>query len=180
LKIFTLPNQLLIIGKSSLAKDQFKPIQNIKDFVKPKGGLWTSPYTLNSQYYSAWHEWCSHEDFNSGLSKDSVVVELKENVRYFVIDSQQCLKDFIDIVGECESEFSKTTGYKFAVYPNWEIAATIFDVVYLTQKGAWDTHIPFENREYNLYGWDCETVLVLNYDCINKWEYKKLDILKEE
>lgn len=180
LKMFTLPNQLLTIGINNISKDQFKSIQNIRDFVKPKGGLWTSPYTPNSEYYSAWHEWCIHEDFNSGLSKDSVIVELKKYAMYYVIDSQNDLKDFIEIVGECESEFTKSTGHKFAVYPNWENASAMFDAIYLTQKGAWDTHIPFENREYNLYGWDCETVLILNFDCIDKWEYKKLDILKEE
>lgn len=72
-KIFTLPEKLLVIGKKELSEDKFKPIKNRQSFIKPEGGLWTSPYTHNDQFYSAWHEWCSNEDFSSGLSENGVL-----------------------------------------------------------------------------------------------------------
>ncbi|HHX67021.1 MAG TPA: hypothetical protein GX708_03070 [Gallicola sp.] len=40
--------------------------------------------------------------------------------------------------------------------------------------------MPLQRQQYNLYGWDCESILIMNLTCIEKWEYKKLDIVKEE
>ena len=165
-KIFTLPEKLLVIGKSELSEDKFISIKNRQNFIKPEGGLWTSPYTPNNQFYSAWHEWCSNEDFSSGLSGDGVLIELNEDALYYVIDSQEDLIDFIKIVGRQGSEIEKLVGYEMWIIPDWENASKMFDVIYLTQNGAWETHMPMEKSRYNLYGWDCETCLIMNYSSI--------------
>lgn len=175
----TIPNKLITMGIKELSKDKFQEVKNKKEFVKPYGGLWSCPYTPSNKYVSAWHEWCSDEMPN-WLSNDSVILTLKEDARYWCIDNQDDLESLIEIVGEQESIMSKQTDFKFATYIDFEKAKELFDVIYLTANGAIETHIPFDRSELNLYGWDCESCLILNYDCIENWEYKKLDIKEEE
>lgn len=121
---------------------------------------------------------CVNEDFESGLSNDSVIIDFKDDVKFFVIDSQEDLIELINIIGEATSELIKIIPSIWKI-PNFEVAAEVFDVIYLTNEGQWKTRMPFQNHEYSLYGWDCESTLILNFDCIEKWEYKKLDIIKE-
>ena len=45
MKNIILPKSLLTINKKELSKENFHPIANRKDFIKPDGGIWTSPYT---------------------------------------------------------------------------------------------------------------------------------------
>jgi hypothetical protein len=178
-KCFTLPKQLIILGKKELSKEMFQPIQNIESFVKPEGGLWASPYTPNKEYVSAWHEWCDG-NMDNWLSNDAVIITLKEEAMYYCIDDQDDLQDIVDIVGEQESILNQVSRMKFATYINFEEASKTWDVIYLTENGAWKTHMPMERRHLNLYGWDCESCLIMNWDAIESWEYKKLDIVKEE
>ena len=40
---------------------EIKPVKNTR-FIKPVGGLWTSTYTPEEEYPSAWVEWCVREE----------------------------------------------------------------------------------------------------------------------
>jgi len=173
-----IPKSHIIIGKKELNKEEFKLIKNNLG-NKPRGGLWASPYHPDKEYISGWHEWCSSE-MDHWLSNDSVVLEIKEDARIFTIDSQDDLIEFIKIIGIAEDELTKTLKFKMLSYPDFEKVSQIFDVVYLTEEGQWDTRFSNNGCDYNLYGWDCESILILNYDCIKTWEYKKLDIVKED
>ena len=42
---------------------------------------------------------------------------------------------------------SKQTDFKFATYIDFEKAKELFDVIYLTENGAIETHIPFDRSE---------------------------------
>ena len=92
--MITVPKTHIILGITELNKEKFIPVKN-RSFIKPTGGLWASPYTPNNEYVSAWHEWCSHESFGSGMSDDSIVIKLKDKAEIFVIDSQRDLIDFL-------------------------------------------------------------------------------------
>lgn len=176
IKTITLPNKLLSIGKTKLNKKCFNNIKNRQEFIKPDGGLWTSPYMPKEKFYSAWHEWCIKENYEIGLSDNAIIIELKDDTLFYCIDSQQDLIDFIEIVGRQESIIEKAIGICNQVVPDWENASKIFDVIYLTEKGQIETRIPYDNFKYNLYGWDCESCLIMNYDCINTWKYVELNI----
>jgi len=175
--MITIPKTHIIIGKKELSKEEFKPARNNSGSNKPRGGLWASPYYPDKEYISGWHEWCSSE-MEHWLSNYSVVLEIKDDARVFVIDNQEDLINFINIVGIAEDEL--TSKLKFFAYPNFEKVSQMFDAVYLTEEGQWKTRFSDNGCNYNLYGWDCESILILNYDCIENWEYKKLDIMKEE
>jgi hypothetical protein len=175
----TLPNKLIIIGMKELSKDKFVEIKNNEGFNKPIGGLWACPYYPNKEYVSAWQEWCS-SNMPDWLSEDSIIITLKENTKYYCIANQDNLQDFINIVGEQKDIIQSITGMKLWTYPDFEKAKESFDAIYLTENGAWRTHIPNERPHLNLYGWDCESVLITNFDCIKDWKYIKLENIKEE
>jgi hypothetical protein len=172
-KNIELPKKFIIMGFKDLSKDKFEPIKNRMMFVKPDGGLWASPYTPNSKYVSAWHRWC---DGNMGdkMSNDAIIFTLKKDARCFCIDGQDDLQVLIDIVGEQESPISMP--FKIGSYIDFEKAKEKFDAIYLTEGGRWRTHLPLERHYLNLYTWDVESILVMNFDCIESWEYKKLDV----
>ena len=114
------------------------------------------------------------------LSNDSVILELKDDARVYTINRQEDLIEFINIVGIAEDELTSKLGLRFLVYPDFEKVSKMFDAVYLTEEGQWKTRFSNNGCTYNLYGWDCESLLILNFDCIKNWEYKKLDIMKED
>lgn len=178
-KCITLPNQLIVMGIKELSKDKFIPIQNKENFNKPHGGLWTCPYHPTEKYVSAWQEWCHCEQPN-WLSDDAVIITLKEDAMYYCIDDQDDLQDLVDIVGEQKSQLEEISLFKFSTYINFEEARKTFDAIYLTEDGQWNTRIPDTRHYLNLYGWDCESVLLTNFDCIEKWEYIKLNNNFEE
>jgi len=173
-----IPKSHIVIGKKELSKEEFKPAINNSHSNKPRGGLWVSPYYPDREYISGWHEWCSSE-MEHWLSNDSVVLELKDDAKIFTINSQEDLIEFIKIVGIAEDELTSKLGLKFLTYPDFEKVSQMFDAVYLTEEGQWSTRFSGNGCDYNLYGWDCESLLILNFGCIEKWEYQKLDIVKE-
>jgi len=47
----------------------------------------------------------------------------------------------------------------FMTFPDYEECATRYDAIHLTDRGQWATRM---THPKNLYGWDCESVLILN------------------
>jgi len=170
------PKTHIILGITELNKENFNEIKNRPCFNKPFGGLWASPYYPNNEYVSAWHEWCSYEQ-EDWITNDSVIIKIKESSKIYTINNQNDLIKLIDIVGIIEDDLTNKLLYTI---PNFEKASKIFDIIYLTQKGQCETHFPMRHNKlnYSLYGWDCESILVMNFDCIEEWEYKRLNIVK--
>ena len=126
-------------GANQFDSSKFDPIRD-QQFVKPEGGLWTSP--INSEY--GWKEWCLAEDFGD-LTKH-FDVSFSGNV--LVID---CLKDL--------EQLEWATIADMIHYPLFEpLVSSGVDAVHLTVRGQDQTRF---SRPHNLYGWDCESVLVM-------------------
>lgn len=170
-KVLEIPKRHIILGKTALSKDKFSPIANHGGLLKPFGGLWASPYISHGNFLSGWHKWCVREQEN-WLTNDSVILDIKDDTKFFVINSQKDLIQLFDIAGEFTNNI---TGLGKSL--DFEKASTIFDVIYLTDKGQWETRLPHNKPQYSLHGWDCESMLIMNFDCIEKWEYQKLDIV---
>lgn len=127
----------------SLAK--FEPIKNTS-WVKPDGGLWTSP--LNSKY--GWKEFCQSERFRVNHLKSRMILKLK-STKILTID---CVEDLNKI------EWMKINDLPFyKESPNFEKLQEKYDAIHLTLNGQNETRHSYPN---NLYGWDVETVLILN------------------
>jgi len=137
-------------GSKEYQPHLINPIKN-DNWVKPKGGLWTSP--INSNW--GWKDWCESENFRDCNEANSFKLKFKNDAKIMLIDSLKDLlnlpKRIIDYGNNCKRE-----------YPDFELLATICDAIWLTEKGQNETHLSYPN---SLYGWDCESVLILNPEC---------------
>ena len=160
-----LPKYWIHLGNAALSPYYFGEISNCYGFTKPSGGLWASPLALHNNYVSDWHE-CS-EMMGFTIPPEACVFEFKKDARVFIIDSQPDLMKLFQIVGDytpVELDFELTRMKTL----DFEKASKLYDVIYLTERGQLTTRLPIENPSYNLYGWDCESCVVLNFDVIAK------------
>ena len=127
--------------KFDLAK--FKPIKNTV-WNKPKGGLWTSP--LYSEY--GWKHFCKSERFNINSLKCRMILKLKSD-KILTIDS---IKDLDNMEWRNISELMFDS-------PDYEKLKLKYDAIYLTLNGQNRTRL---SHPLNLYGWDVETVFIMN------------------
>ena len=132
-------------GSKVFDKNKFEKVSNY--FIKPRGGFWAS--RIDSEY--GWKEWnddnkfttCQKENsFEFSLSPGANVVEL------FTLEDLQNLpirqKDFL--VGE------------FYIIDFEECVKRGIDAIELMDIG--------KGLYYPLYGWDCESILILNPDIV--------------
>jgi hypothetical protein len=137
--------KLIRYGAEDFDPSRILPIQNsvICGGVKPCGGLWTSP--ANSEY--GWAEWCRDQDF--GLSDLMKSFFLIYRGRTLVVDS---LEDCVALPRVYLDETRRREVVDF------ESLTLQVDAIHLTLAGEKRTRY----TDPGLYGWDCESVLVLN------------------
>lgn len=168
-------------------------IENNFMWCKPKGGIWTSP--VGSNY--GWKRWCEEEEFGNIDELHEVEMELEGE--FIIIDNEKDLDKLIWIHDnlldkflskltegiEVEGTLEEMEGTKDIEGTKKRFYAPLnsslrkeyidfktmvqkgIDAIYLTEKGQWKTRLTFPR---NLYGWDCETVLILNERCIKSWK----------
>ncbi len=136
---------LIHYGSSKYDPNKIKPIKNY-NWVKPRGGLWTSP--INSEW--CWKDWCDQSGFSDCIESNSFKLKLKPETKILKIDS---LADLITL-----PKIKSDDGH----YLDFELLSSKFDVIWLTEKGQGETHL---SGKINLYGWDCESVLIMNSNC---------------
>ena len=132
----------------------FTPIRNRLLFNKPEGGLWASP--CNSEW--SWYEWCKSEGFNLEKLDRYFVFSIKKQSKFLVIKSHNDLVKLKE--NELCLDYSSTYPFtKNDFYLNFE---KIVDLGY----DAILVYIRDLTIYMDLYGWDCDSLLVLNPDCI--------------
>lgn len=133
-------------GSTEFDRSLFNPVINGK-WVKPSGGLWASP--KDSKF--GWRDWCASEDYDGSDFSKSFEFDLDDK-RIYVIDSLDDLK-----------KLPMQGGYAaYKEYIDFEKCATMYDAILLTEEGQWKTRM----TEPGLYGWDCESLIILNPDAI--------------
>lgn len=143
--------ELIVYGKTSFKKEDFNPISN-RDWCKPMGGLWASP--INSQY--GWKDWCLSNDFR--IEELDQYFLLHFNGTILKIDSNNDVKK-MDWVPLPNAQYSP-----YKIVPDFKkMKENGLDAIWLTPQGEQETRF---GTLYNLYGWDCESVLIMNPDCI--------------
>ncbi len=132
-------------------------MRHIKDqpiIPKPLGGLWGSP--VDSEH--SWFNWALENDFNQDRFDTHFKFEVNGNI--LTID---CEEDLYLLPWISTSK----------LIPGWPLCGESvsferlverdIDAIFLTEKGQYQTHL---SHPRSLYGWDCESVLVLNPECI--------------
>lgn len=126
-------------------------------WCKPIGGLWASP--LDSKF--SWRDWCRAENFRDTGKQVKVILDID-------------MGNFITI--KSEADLSQLPWYHLAGLNLMEaidfekLAADGIDGIYLTEQGQWATRFSFPRT---LYGWDCESILILNERCISHYQVVK-------
>jgi len=164
----------LHISKNGLRMIQLTSIDLKNDILyKPKGGFWTSTYTPNEKYISAWVEWCSSEEPGWLVGKYYIVYPKKE-AKIFRINSYKDLSYLFENYPLTEHEFLDLMP-KYTKFIDWVKVSKDFDAVHMTEKGeliARGNCTFFLQDGYSLYGWDCESTLWFR-DVFEKIKYLK-------
>lgn len=133
-------------GHKRFEKNKFEHIKNREYFTKPYGGLWASP--IDAEY--GWKDWCKAEDYAECREQNSFTFTLSDSSNIFHIRSVQ------DLQSLPQQKHEKPLAYDLDFE---EILRSGYDAVEL--------HLS-EDRElyWELYGWDCDSILVLNKEAI--------------
>lgn len=124
-------------------EQKFMPIKN-GNFTKPRGGLWAS--RTDAKY--GWKDWCKDEDFRECAESESFKFTLKDGTRILTINSCKDLESL-----PTREIFRPTTALDF------EKLTQDYDAVEVIISD--DIQLCFE-----LYGWDCDSIVVMNKDCM--------------
>ena len=151
------------LGNEELSEFFFNPIRNRVGWIKPTGGLWCSEYKEDT--ISSWHEWCHAENFHEGRLDCGTIFEIKDNARIFIIDK------FSDLLYLSEHyELKDGVISTFLSSLDFESIAKDYDAIKLTENGEHETRF----TKPSLYGWDVESMLIMNFDIVkNQKTFKK-------
>lgn len=142
---------LIVYGNGNQYRPElWHPIRN-SNWNKPRGGLWTSP--TDAKY--GWFDWATAEHFGDL----STHFEIEYEGVTFVIDSEEDANgmpllevDNRDIWMKSKVDFEK-------------MVRDGIQAIHLTSDGQWATRFC---DGVCLYGWDCETVLILDNKAIHE------------
>ena len=154
-------------GHSHFDINQFNQVVNRPYSNKPFGGLWSSP---TEDVDIGWKEWCVGNEFNLDKLDTYFDFRIKDNSKILEIKDIKDLDKLpkvrldeevkeiitsINIVGDIDfEELSKEyDGIQVWMYRSKDINSTerLFDGIY-----------------YRMYGWDVDTLLVLNPNIIEE------------
>lgn len=137
-------------GNSEYNKRKVKKIKN-QNWIKPQGGLWTSP--VDSEF--GWKDWCEAENFRDCEEGNSFKLKFKTGTKIAIIDSLPDLEGMPFQPNNAVFSITKFIDYEYLV----KIGV---DAIWLTANGQWKTRL---SSSVNLYGWDCDTVFIMNKNC---------------
>mgnify|MGYP001623704021 CR=1 FL=1 len=137
-------------GHKHFDPNSFVEIKNTM-WNKPAGGLWASD--INAKY--GWKSWCEDENFCECNKENSFCFKLKEKSRILTINSHNDLFQL-----PLESGVHEYIN-RLCLCIDFEKLAREYDAIELLLS---------EDRRlyYDLYGWDCDSILILNKDCIEE------------
>lgn len=142
-------DKFIHMGSDHFDKYRFVPIKNDRDWVKPRGGLWSSPE--NSPY--GWESWINDNNFTYNLNS-WFKFTLKAGAKVLEITNAKQLEDLPK---------GETTLHHSWVVLDFEAIAKEYDAMLVM--------ISSDNQLYwELYGWDCDTLLVFNPDIVEEVE----------
>lgn len=110
------------------------------------------------------------------MKKNSFKIQLKDDCKILIINEYNDINKIPIII-------EKDSSIIFKKY-DFETLSKTYDCIWLTEKGECETHfLPYPNFSNDLYGWDCESLLIMNPTCFielnrknKKYEHIKRNI----
>lgn len=139
-------------GSSKFCAKAFVPITNLDVRNKPLGGLWASP--SDAEY--GWFEWSMQNGFFTDRLKKSFEFELSQDVKILELTPDNVWDlPTQESVGLWDIRKRQESHYGMVMGVDFEALAKEYDVL--------ECSITKHPRLYwSLYGWDCDSILVLN------------------
>ena len=134
-------------GHKEFDPDKFMEIKNRGCFIKPSGGLWAS--AVDAPY--GWKDWCKDAEYSECDPNNAFEFTLADGSNVLHIRSKEDLESLPHIETDLEL--------------NWH--ALDFEKIKELGVDAIELHIN-QNLflDQLMYGWDCDSILVLNKDVI--------------
>lgn len=145
-------------GSEHFDKNLFIEIKNCPipwNKPMPDSGLWGTP--IGGTTYN-WHELCLDNHFRIECLNKCFRFKLKDGSNVIKIHNDKDLDDMLEI-GLC---------YYSGRHPGLIDDDVYFDFEQLVKDGydAIEVYVNSNRIYMSLYGWDCDSILVLNPDCI--------------
>ena len=151
-------NRYIHYGHDSFDRDLFVPIYNEVMFTKPGGGLWASQ--IDAKF--GWYEWCRVNGFRTNRLVKSFMFTLSEKARVVHIRSVADLKE---LPGQKNPVWFGNSQWKCIDFE--KLLADGVDAVELHLSEEDLTGCGFmEGLYWELYGWDCDSILIMNPDVV--------------
>lgn len=133
-------------GSDIFIPELFKPIRNRSNWSKPFGGLWASP--IDAPY--GWKEWNDNHECKECSDSNKFEFILKDDANVLYIDDIFILDD----LPKQESSILLwiTLDFEKLLKDGYDA----IEVCISTDFGLYD----------KLYGWDCDSILIMNPDII--------------
>lgn len=125
------------------------PIKNRECFTKPTGGLWASRKSATF----GWRDWCHREDYDFCELEKSFEFTLKDTSRVISISNLEHLHN----LPKKETLWGWTYNIDFE-----ECLYLGIDAIELCWYGSEYKDVARDDLHFDLYGWDCESIVVLN------------------
>lgn len=135
-------------GARHFDENLFEEIKNIP-FVKPEGGLWAS--NIKAKY--GWKEWTQDNNYMIDKYREDNCFKfrLKDGAKVLKINSQTDLRNLPKNMIQQYSELMKN-------WLDFEKLAKQYDAI----------EVCIDELYWELYGWDCDSLLVLNKNIVEE------------
>ena len=145
-------------GSDEFKLEKFKPIKNVLLSVKPKGGLWASPIDAKL----GWKKWCEENKIQFAKFDKSFTFVLKPETRLLFIDDAKQLEDLPKVKNPAIFE-----NFNLWACLDFEQLSKEYDAIEITLSEEKSHNNEFWGGLYDkLYGWDCDSICIMNPDCI--------------
>ncbi len=143
-------------GSKCFDRAMCETIKNREYFNKPFGGLWAS--AVNAKF--GWKEWCSANNYADLTEENSFRFTLKDSARVWHIWSTED-------ANHMPRQENKLGIPMLWLCPDFErLVADGYDAVELHLSEETGEHGIADGLYFTLYGWDCDSILVLNPDIV--------------
>lgn len=136
-------------GHKNFNLSSFIKIKNIEYNTKPQGGLWASK--IDAKY--GWKNWCKDNSFCNCKKENSFSFVLLNTARVLYINYVKDLKSLP------KAEDKLGLNFLSWILLDFEELAKTYNAIEVNISNDFDLY-------YKLYGWDCDSILVMNPNVI--------------